>query len=378
MSEAAGVADFDPYAHLPCGVLTLDSKGLILQANSSFCEWTGYSSGELVGQLRFQDFLAMGGRILYQTHLAPLLVMQGSIAEVKLDLHHRDTTVVPIVFNATRFQHDGSWLLRVAVFVARDRDRYEKELLLSRQKLEIAVEEATSLKKQSEDRALFAEQMIGIVGHDLRNPLSTIRLGLHLLEKQGAAPDKNATLRKIQRAADRATELVRDLLDFTSARIGGGLTVHLVPADLHTTVALAVEEISLAFPSHSIIHIREGDGTSLIDPNRVTQAIGNLVSNAVSYGACDQPITVTSTISGATWRVAVHNWGIPIASDVQTRIFTPMVRGVAEDSANRNVGLGLFIVSELAKAHGGSVKLSSDEERGTIFEIFSSDATGLD
>lgn len=377
MPEAAGVADFNPYADLPCGVLTLDLKGLILQANSSFCEWTGYSAGELVGQLRFQDFLAMGGRILYQTHLAPLLVMQGSIAEVKLDLQHRDKTVVPIVFNAKRFQHDGTWLLRVAAFVARDRDRYEKELLLSRRKLEIAVEEATSLKKQSEDRALFAEQMIGIVGHDLRNPLSTIRLGLHLLEKQGAVLDKNATLQKIHRAADRATELVRDLLDFTSARIGGGLTVQLVPADLHTTVALAVEEISLAFPSHCIAHIREGEGTSLIDPNRVTQAIGNLVSNAVSYGACDRPITVTSTISGATWRVAVHNWGIPIARDVQTRVFTPMVRGVAKDSANRNVGLGLFIVSELAKAHGGSVKLSSDEERGTIFEIISSEANSL-
>lgn len=369
MPPAAGAAYLDPYADLPCGVLTMDSRGLILQANSTFCEWTGYVAEELVGQRRFQDFLAMGGRILYQTHLAPLLVMQGSIAEVKLDLQHRDKTLMPIVFNAKRFQRDGAWLLRVAAFVARDRDRYEKELLLSRRKLESAVEEATFLKKQSEDRALFAEQMIGIVGHDLRNPLSTIRLGLQLLEKQGAALDQNATLKKIHRAADRATQLVRDLLDFTSARIGGGLTVHLVHADLHTTVALAVEEFSLAFPSHRITHVRSGEGIPMIDPNRVTQAIGNLISNAVSYGASDQPITVTSSINGGTWRVAVHNWGAPIERDAQTRIFTPMVRGVAKDSANRNVGLGLFIVNELAKAHGGTVKMTSNEEQGTIFEI---------
>jgi len=369
MPSAGDGIGIDPLDDLPCGVLTADAKGLILQANSTFCEWTGYRADELIGQRHFQDFLAMGGRIFYQTNLAPLLVMQGSIAEVKLDLQHRDKSAVPIVFNAKRFQRDGGWFLKLTAFIARDRDRYERELLLSRKKLEGAVEEATRLKKESQDRALFAEQMIGIVSHDLRNPLSAIRLGLQLLEKKGVASGQSATLSKVHRAADRATQLINDLLDFTSARIGSGLAVHLEPVELHDIVGHAVEELALAFPGHHIAHVRTGAGTAQADAHRLTQAIGNLVANAASYGDPGRDITVTTSIDVSGWRVAVHNWGPPIPPEAQQRLFTPMVRGVAEGSAHRNVGLGLYIVNELAKAHGGQLKLTSTEELGTTFEF---------
>ncbi|RZJ14972.1 MAG: PAS domain-containing sensor histidine kinase [Acidovorax sp.] len=369
MAEEGGGIDFDPLEDLPCGVLTTDSKGLILHTNSTFCEWTGYHCDEVIGLRRLQDFLSMGGRIFYQTHLAPLLVMQGSVSEVKLDIQHHDKTTIPVVINAKRYQRNGAWFLRVAAFVARDRDKYERELLVSRQNLVGMVAEATRLKKQSEDRALFAEQMIGIVSHDLRNPLSTIRLGIQLLEKRGVTPDQKETLGRVHRAADRASQLIKDLLDFTSARIGSGLAVALKPVDLHHVVALAVEELSLAFPDRRIDHVLCGEGACEADANRVTQALGNLVANAVAYGQADTDITVTSSVASAGWRVSVHNWGVPIAPEAIEQLFMPMVRGVAEDSGNRNVGLGLFIVNEIAKAHGGGLDVTSTQELGTEFSL---------
>jgi sigma-B regulation protein RsbU (phosphoserine phosphatase) len=368
--EAGGSSpDSDPLEDLPCGVLTTDSKGLILQTNSTFCEWAGYGCDEVIGVRRLQDFLTMGGRLFYQTHLAPLLVMQGSVSEVKLDVLHKDRSHIPIVINAKRLLRDGEWLLKIAAFIARDRDKYERELLLSRKTLEGAAAEATRLKKQSEDRALFAEQMIGIVSHDLRNPLSAIRLGMQLLDRQGVTPQQRETLGRVNRAVDRAHQLIKDLLDFTSARIGSGIAVNLKSSNLHDVVADTVEELTLAFPDRQIAHLREGTGSCELDANRLAQALANLVSNAVAYGQIATDITVTSAMTPKGWYVEVHNWGHPIAAGAMERLFMPMVRGVAEDSGNRNVGLGLFIVNEIAKAHGGVIEVTSTAELGTAFRL---------
>jgi phosphoserine phosphatase RsbU/P len=369
MGAGGSSPDSDPLEDLPCGVLTTDSKGLILQANSTFCEWAGYGCEEVIGVRRLQDFLTMGGRLFYQTHLAPLLVMQGSVSEVKLDVLHKDRSHIPIVINAHRLMRDGEWLLKIAAFIARDRDKYERELLLSRKTLEGAAAEATRLKKQSEDRALFAEQMIGIVSHDLRNPLSAIRLGMQLLDRQGVTPQQRETLGRVNRAVDRAHQLIKDLLDFTSARIGSGIAVNLKTSNLHDVVADTVEELTLAFPDRRIAHLREGTGNCVLDANRIAQALANLVSNAVSYGHIGTDITVTSAVTPKGWYVEVHNWGHPIAGAAIERLFMPMVRGVAEDSGNRNVGLGLFIVNEIAKAHGGVIEVTSASELGTAFRL---------
>jgi sigma-B regulation protein RsbU (phosphoserine phosphatase) len=95
--------------------------------------------------------------------------------------------------------------------------------------------------------------------------------------------------------------------------------------------------------------------------------VGNLVSNAMVYGKPDAAVTVTSRIDAASFSIAVHNEGAPIPNDVQTRIFQPMTRGTSSSSAARSVGLGLFIVREIAKAHGGTASVASSAEAGTTF-----------
>ena len=349
----------------PCGLLRTGSSGVISQVNATFCQWLGYERHELVGR-RLQDLLTVGGRIFHLTHLAPLLQMQGSVSEVKLDFVRRDGTTVPVVLNAQRHATQQGVHTDIALFVARDRDRYERELVHSRKRLEVLVAESEALQELARDRALFAEQMMGIVSHDLRNPLSTINMGAQLLTRTETRPHQLSVLGRITRASDRAHRLINDLLDFTQARLGNGLHVAPKPFELHALVAEVLDELGQAFSGREMVHERVGEGECVADADRIEQLVGNLVGNAVAYGEADAPIAVRSEIHAEHFVIAVHNTGTPIPLDAQATLFQPLVRGT-EVGANRSVGLGLFIVSEIAKAHGGKVAVSSSAEAGTLF-----------
>jgi sigma-B regulation protein RsbU (phosphoserine phosphatase) len=234
------------------------------------------------------------------------------------------------------------------------------------------LQDITELSQQraaAEDRALFAEQMVGIVSHDLRNPLSTIKMGTQVMEMAGLAPTQVQVMGNIQRAIARAQRLISDLLDFTIARIGQGLTVNVQPIDLHALVSAHVEELALAHPGRRIVHRRLGEGRATGDADRLFQLIDNLVSNAVAYGSESTAITVTSEIVSGEFSIAVHNHGPVIPAAVLPTLFQPMVRGTDIASASRSVGLGLFIVSEIAKAHGGEVRVDSSDTDGTTFTV---------
>ena len=343
--------------------------GLLHRANRTFCLWVGFSRDELVGRRRFQDLLTMGGRIFHQTHWAPLLQMQGSISEVKLEVLHRDGTPIPVVLNAIRREQAGQMVHEIAAYVARDRDKYERELVASRRRLEELVTEAKRLHAEASDRALFAEQMVGIVSHDLRNPLSSIAMGAAVLARGDLTDSQQRTLSRINRSIDRANRLIADLLDFTKARLGGGLKVTLKPIDLHQVVGDAVDELALTYSGRVLKHVRVGDGACAVDPDRLVQIVGNLVSNAMTYGTPERPVTLTSCSDDTTVSVAVHNLGVPIPEDVQGRIFQPMTRGTDVASPARSVGLGLFIVHQIAQAHGGTSEVRSTAEEGTTFRV---------
>lgn len=349
---------------VPCGILSTSDSGTILRANRVFCSWTGYESSELVGVRRFQDLLTIGARIFHQTHWAPLLQMQGSIAEIKLDIMHRDGTTLPAVFNAVRRTEGDTVIQEIAAFVARDRDTYERELMHSRKQLEKVVDELRRLEAEAKDRALAAEQMIGIVSHDLRNPLSSIGVATALLADDELTEHQRRTLERAARATDRANHLIDDLLDFTQTRLGTGLSVSLAELDLHTTVRQVVDELGSLYSGRTLRHVRTGAGVCRGDTNRIAQLVGNLVSNAMTYGDVTQPVTVSTSITSSAYTIEVHNGGPAIPVELQARIFQPMTRATGA-SASKSVGLGLYIVQEIAKAHAGNVRLESSTENGT-------------
>ena len=350
-----------------CGLARTTAEGVFIRVNTMFCIWTGYGPEELVGRLRLQDLLTMGGRIFHQTHWSPLLQMQDSISEVKLEVVHRSGKAVPMLMNAFRRKRSDVVIHDIAVYVVRDRDRYERELVLSQKKLEALAQEANRLHAEAKDRASFAEQMIGIVSHDLRNPLQIIQTGATLLTRGDPSANQLRVLGRVSRAADRATRLIFDLLDFTQARLGRGLNVSRRQMNLRTTVSETVDELRFAFPERTLLHAHQGPDGCLGDADRVSQLVGNLVANAVAYGSPEAAVRIATKVDGASFLVAVHNEGPVIPDETRATLFQPLVRGADAADANRSVGLGLFIVSEIVKAHGGTVSLSSTVEAGTLF-----------
>lgn len=363
MDEVDSVLDV-----VPCGIMQTSSDGMIRRVNRTFCGWVGRRAEELVGVVRFQDLMTVGARIFHHTHWAPLLRMQGSISEVKLELRHANGTTFPLVLNAALRDLGGGVLVHdIAGYVARDRDRYEQELVQSRRRLETLVAELNELHAAAKDRALFAEQMIGIVSHDLRNPLSAIAMGTTLLSSKSG--EQTRIVDRMNRAVERANRLIVDLLDFTQARLGRGLAIAVAPISVHDVIADAIEELRMAYRERKIVHCRRGDGGCVADPNRIVQLVGNLVSNAVAYGSRDVPITVTTATHEGGCSIEVHNMGAPIAAAMLPTLFEPMTRGHADGLEKRSVGLGLYIVREIARAHGGSASATSSAEAGTTFRI---------
>lgn len=363
------------YEEAPCGLLLAAADGRILQANATLCRLLGFDCGELVGKLRLHELLTMGGRIFWQTHLQPLLRLQSSVAEVKLELRRHDGGTIPVMVNiAERPWQDGT-LLHMAVFVAEDRHKYERELLLQRQRLEQlaaqharAQQDLDAARSEAEVRAQFAEQLVGMVSHDIRNPLSVIHMSTMLLERGVPPEQQKAVVARVGRAVQRVQHLIADLLDFTQARLGAGLSVRKESADLHQAIADGVAELAVAFADRTLRHERSGDSTCVGDAHRIVQAIGNLVANAATHGAPELPITVRSESDGQRFRITVHNGGKPIPPELLPRLFEPMVRG-SEAGSVQGVGLGLYIVREIVRAHGGHVDVRSSAEAGTSFTL---------
>jgi sigma-B regulation protein RsbU (phosphoserine phosphatase) len=362
----------DAFEEAACGLLLLDAKGRIEIANRLMGVWAGTTSEALIGRA-FQDLLTVGSKLFLQTQWWPLIEMQGSVAEVQLELAQKGAHA-PVLVNAIRRADRRT---DVAVFLASDRKKYERELLLARRRAEELVEtlalreaELREAERAAQQRATFAEQLMGIVSHDLRNPLNAIVMGTELLAMSNERIDREKTTKRIASAAQRATRLTRDLLDFTQARVGGGLPVVKREADLHHLVGDTVEELRLGWSGRSIEHVREGSGNASVDPDRVSQVVTNLVGNAMVYGAKDQPIRVTSFVIDGVAGVRVHNFGPPVPLELRERIFEPLQRGADQlRGGSTSIGLGLYIVREIARAHGGEARLESSAEAGTTFEV---------
>lgn len=372
----------DLFDSAACALAVTAQDGMILQANARFSEWLGFSNTELCGK-RFQDLLTMGGRIFHQTHLAPMLRMHGSVTEVKLDMLHRDGHKVTVLLNGIQREQADSVVYDLALFGTTDRDKYERELLNARNLAEALLQEktATELALQqaqaelreayaiSQRRALFAEQMVAIVSHDLKNPLTAIRMASDFLSRRERTPKERQLLGHIGQSSERAQRMIADLLDFTQARVGQGISIKAASLDLHSVIHRAVDELRVAFPKATLEHHSVGQGDACLDADRVQQIIGNLVANSVAYGDLQRPITVTSRLCDGACEVSVHNYGEPIPESLLAGLFEPMTRGTDQGSDVRSVGLGLYIVRELARVHGGDVAVKSCAVGGTTFSV---------
>lgn len=228
----------------------------------------------------------------------------------------------------------------------------------------------SELRAAAEDRVLLAEQMVGIVSHDLRNPLSAILMGTSLMEMGEAIPaKKQRVLQSVQNATRRAQRLVEDLLDFTQARVGKGLTVQMANVDLDELMASIVDELRLSFPNLEH-HLPDHPlGSACLDADRIHQLLGNLVANATLYGTPRKPVHLKCEINEGELVFSVSNEGDPIPPAMLADMFEPMIRGHQNQNEQHGVGLGLYIVRAIAQGHQGTVAVTSCAENGTCFSV---------
>jgi PAS domain S-box-containing protein len=221
--------------------------------------------------------------------------------------------------------------------------------------------------QQLADALEFRDRMIGVLGHDLRNPLNATHLAAERLLRHGLPPEEmTQTVAVIKRANERMSKVIGTLLDFAHMRSEAELTVTRAPTDLGELVREIASEFAITFPDRTVPIDVQGDPKGQWDWARVSQAISNLVSNALTHGDPRGPVRVTVDGSGAAVVVIkVENDGPPIPSEVQPVLFEPFSRG----RTSHGLGLGLFVARRVAVAHGGSIDVESSAETGTVFTM---------
>src|SRR6218665_1915899 len=225
----------------------------------------------------------------------------------------------------------------------------------------------TALRRSGELR----EQLIGVVGHDLRNPLNAISESAPLQQRDASLREgSRRALGRIRNSAARMARMLSDILDF--ARGGnGGLPVHREWMNLHELCASTLEELQVANPHRRLELETRGNAWGWWDPDRLAQVVGNLVGNALQHGHPDTPVRVRVEDASNDDEVtlSVHNEGESITPELRATLFQPFRHGATGKAATRSVGLGLYIVQQVARAHGGEVEVRSEPHEGTTFTL---------
>jgi phosphoserine phosphatase RsbU/P len=350
----------DMIDNAPCGYITLQANGRIEYVNLTFLAWSGHTKGLMVGK-HFSDFLTMPGRIYYETHIAPLLRMQGFFNEFAIDMVTAGGEPLQMIANANeRRDPDGKLLcIRIALIKATDRRRYELELLTARE-LAITAEKATQevLRLEHETSAL-REQFIAVLGHDLRNPLASISAGARILDRTVQSEKEHRIIAMMQTTVMRMASMIDNVLDFARGRLGGGITLERdARAPLEPVLAQVVDELRLASPGRVIAAEFAIDEPVNCDRIRIGQLLSNLLGNALTHGAADNPVVVHAETRNGSFELWVANAGEAIPETLMDKLFEPFFRGKA-GASKQGLGLGLYIAFQIAKAHGGTLTVAS-------------------
>lgn len=248
------------------------------------------------------------------------------------------------------------------------RNEDEEEWLLSA----LADQTAVALENTRLDETMaLRERLIGITGHDLRSPLSAIRiLAGSLLRAHDLSEKQEKSVRRIESTAIRMSMMVGQLLDLTRGRLAGGIPIAPTHADLLEVCKEVLDELAIIYPRAEFRVEAAGPCTGRWDRERLAQVVSNLAVNAANHGAAGVPVTLTMRADGSDVILAVHNLGPPIPPDLLPRVFEPFRHGSAEPSGpSRGLGLGLYITQQIVSAHKGEITVRSSAEEGTTFTV---------
>jgi signal transduction histidine kinase len=232
----------------------------------------------------------------------------------------------------------------------------------------VAIEKVSAVRERALKDAMEAhERFAAIASHDLRNPLGTIHTAGTLLLKSVELPA--SLLRHVSRIvsnADRTIRMIGDLLDLARGRLSEGIPVEPRPTNLEEVARAVLGDLTTLHPDRRIESHVQGRMDGRWDPDRLRQALENLVTNAFEHGAPEAPVRVELLDVGEQVAMVVHNDGEPIPAEDLPHVFDAFRHGARSRSG---LGLGLYIVKEIARAHGGTVELTSTSGEGTTFRM---------
>jgi PAS domain S-box-containing protein len=228
--------------------------------------------------------------------------------------------------------------------------------------------ENARLQSEVAQALAYRERVMGILGHDLRNPVSAVLSLSATLASRTDVPERTKEgLRHIRKSAERMEQMIASILDFTQLRFRGVPSLALETFDLDHLARTIVDELRAAHPSRAITIEAPGEIRGRWDVTRLGQVISNLVSNALTHGALDSPVTVSLTTDNDRVLFAVTNRGPTIPADVIGKLFEPFWQGPKSGAAkSRGLGLGLFIVRQIVEAHAGEIVVRSQDDETTF------------
>jgi PAS domain S-box-containing protein len=392
------------YESAPCGYLSTLPDGTIVGANQTFLTWIGMGRQDLVGHKCFQDLLSIGGRIFYDTHLAPLLRMQGFVNEIAFDLTCSDGRQLPVLANTVQKRDAAGHPVvnRITFFNATDRRKYERELLLARQKAEEATRELKRLNETLEERVahevaerMKAEeslrqaqkmeaigQLTGGIAHDFNNLLTIIVGNIELMQRR-LPEDADRLQRAAAHAMDatrRAATLTHRLLAFSRRQ-----PLDPKPIDVNKLVASMTDLLRRTLGEAVMLETVLGGGLwrSQADPNQLENAILNLAVNARDAMPDGGKLTIETANAhldeayvealiepvpaGQYVLVAVSDTGTGMDKATMERVFEPFF---TTKEVGKGTGLGLSQVYGFVRQSNGHVRIYTEVGEGTTIKIY--------
>ncbi len=219
----------------------------------------------------------------------------------------------------------------------------------------------------------FQRLLVGIVSHDLRNPLSVITTVAASLLRKTEDPQRAKALERALRSAERANRIINDLLDVTHIRVTGELRVSRKRMDLLALLQEVLEDFQLANPERELQLVGPGKDAVLgeWDPDRLTQVVTNLINNALQHGEERTAVRVSLQARDEAVVLEVHNRGPAIPGELLPVLFNPFKQGrhTQHRAVGGGLGLGLYIVDQIVRSHGGKVSAQSTASAGTALTI---------